>query len=209
LVDGAGRDLVQRADNVWSTGGIARRAVSALERAGRPVPAYVRWVVEETAPEREHARFAMACYWSGEACLGAIDGVLSTQTAHAQGREVVEVTFDAARITRAELEARAQRCGVSVEGTAAARAASDRDQKYYLQGSIWRHLPLTELQRTRVNAALGQGRSPLPWVSPRQAAIHRALVADPDAWKSAPAGGSGAPGALGRYDAALRNRLGM
>ena len=54
--------------------------------------------------------------------------------------------------------------------------ATRTDQKFYLGRSTLRFLPLTPLQATRVNAALGGGGDPARWLSPRQ----RALVSEID-----------------------------
>jgi Thioredoxin-like len=170
LVDAKGRDLIARADGVWSTHGIAVRMVEALVAADRPVPAYLSWVVEETTQRAEQATFAMHCYWSGEACLGDIPGVVRTTAGWLDGREVVEVEFDAATLSEAELQELSQErgCGEFVAKAAPARPATADNRKYHLERSRWRFVPLTPLQASRVNAALGRGGDPLRWVSPRQ-----------------------------------------
>ncbi len=42
----------------------------------------------------ETATFAMYCYWTGEATLGKVDGVLASRIGHWAGREIVQVDYD-------------------------------------------------------------------------------------------------------------------
>lgn len=56
---------------------------------------------EEAAPRprpgataRASATFAMYCYWTGEATLGRVPGVLRTRIGHLAGHEVVRVDYD-------------------------------------------------------------------------------------------------------------------
>ena len=193
FVDADGRDLIDRAAGVWSPGGIAERMVSSLERASRPVPAYLQLALAETRAHRtETATFEMHCFWEGEGCLGALPGVVSTEAGWLEGREVVQVHFDPKVTSYAELlrRARAGRCAEAVfvreparlEAARAAwgdrarssakrpRAARDSDQKRYLRATPLAKLDLTPLQQTRVNAALANGQDPLRWLSPRQRA---------------------------------------
>ncbi|MCG8419585.1 MAG: thioredoxin family protein [Proteobacteria bacterium] len=178
FVDAAGRDLVLRADRVWTTAAIAGRMVAALEAAGRPAPDYLRWVIEETTASTRTATFAMHCYWTGEACLGDIDGVVATRAGWLDGREVVEVEYDRARISEQTLRSLAGRrdCGEFVATASRAREAGARDRKYHLQRSTWNHVPLTPRQAARVNAAVRQRRDPSRWVSPRQRALHAQIA---------------------------------
>jgi hypothetical protein len=51
----------------------------------------------ETEPEIETATFSMYCYWTGEAAVGQVDGVLASRIGHWAGSEIVQVDFDPAR----------------------------------------------------------------------------------------------------------------
>ncbi len=55
------------------------------------------------------ATFSMYCYWTGEATLGRVPGVLSSRIGHFAGREVVQVDFDADLTNLAELTAALKR----------------------------------------------------------------------------------------------------
>jgi len=45
FLDAEGRDLIPRKDHVWEAGPLAERMIAALEKAGRPVPEYLRKAV--------------------------------------------------------------------------------------------------------------------------------------------------------------------
>ncbi|HHH27082.1 MAG TPA: thioredoxin family protein [Polyangiaceae bacterium] len=178
FVNAEGEDLIPRADGVWSSHGIAVRMVEALVEADRDVPDYLSWVVQETTPTPDRATFAMHCYWSGEACLGDIPGVVAASAGWLNGREVVEVQFDPDVLTEAELrdESEARGCGDFMAHAGAARPASDSDRKYHLGRSRWRYVPLTPWQASRVNAALGRQGDPMKWVSPRQRGLYQRIA---------------------------------
>lgn len=185
FLDTDGNDLLPRRDGVWDTNGIAVRAAAALEAAGQEVPLWFQTLVEELkAGPTERAVFAMSCFWTGEAQLGKLDGVVNTQAGWYAGREVVEVTYRPGELSQDELvsAARNLRCASRVwapnagEGggsevlalTGGVGRARESDQLHSLKRTSLRWLPLTPLQARRVNAALYDGRSPNAWLSPRQ-----------------------------------------
>ncbi len=184
-----GQDLLPRKAGVWFPHAIGQRMLAALDTAGRPVPAYLRDVVYElSAKSSQRATFAMHCFWSGEACLGEIDGVLASQAGWLEGHEVVELTFDLSLVSYDELLHAAppcsdrvythsdeqQRLAQAVFGANAHRAsgfaqiAEDTDQKRSLRGTPYAHVALTPRQAVRVNSALAARRSPAALLSPRQ-----------------------------------------
>lgn len=143
--------------------------------------------------------------------MGLIDGVLATHSAWIGPHEVVEVTYDAGRVAYADLlataiergcasrawvpagdarldAARAELGDLAEPLDGAPRAAKASDQLYYLGRSPLRFLPLTPLQATRVNGALGlramgaEGPAPEVFLSPRQESLRsrvaRALERD-------------------------------
>lgn len=172
--DATGADVIPRKDGVWTAGELATRMIDALEAAKRPVPGYL-WLAraETRARSTRRAVFAMGCYWSGEACLGALEGVISTRAAQSGSREVVEVLYDPRAIDAATLaeRARAKSCVDEVlESDIESEPASAANQKYYLRDSPLARLDLTPLQATRVNAALASGGDAIEFLSPRQKA---------------------------------------
>ncbi len=208
FLDADGRDIVPRREGVWTAHALAMRIAQALHAAGRRAPDYLVLAAEETAEAaRETATFGMSCYWDGEVCLGALDGVLATRTGTIDGHEVVEVEFDAearsyAEIVRAAIDAGCAEIAYArdaaqeavarrIVGDRARRAAApagdapEPDRKFYLRADPLRWAPLTPLQAARANAALARGRDPLVTLSPRQRAlaarVTEAVARDPDA----------------------------
>lgn len=60
-------------------------------------------------PETRVALFSMYCYWSGEATVGQVPGVVATRIGDLKGNEVVEVTYDPRRTGLSELVAALKR----------------------------------------------------------------------------------------------------
>jgi hypothetical protein len=191
FVDASGRDVIARRDGIYSAPLLASRMANALHAAGRETPRYLALVAQEVgAASAATATFAMHCFWAGEACLGAIDGVTATRAGFLDSREIVEVTFDPERLAYDTLlrEAAATRCADLVFAHDEGQAASARhvfgermrrtdahaadapaaDQKYHLAHSELARLDLTPIQEARINAALSRGDDVREWLSPRQ-----------------------------------------
>ena len=130
--------------------------------------------------------------------MGSLDGVLMTNPAWIDQREIVEVVFlpmelpyadlvkhaiahscDQMVFTSDEQQARVARELVGSDKVTAfkktTRAAKASDRLYYLNRSPYRFLPLTPLQARRVNSALHGKRDPGLWLSPRQMGMWREL----------------------------------
>lgn len=192
FVDARGEDLIPRRDRVWRAGEIADRMIASLTEAERPVPAYLSALRDELNPQKiETATFSMGCYWAGEACLGELDGLLSSRTGDLGGREVVELRYDSTRLTYHDLlrHARESDCADGVfahsdaqlkvatdlfgpaarRASGSARDASKRNQKFHLKRSKkLANLELTPAQATKLNHSTWQKSDPSPHLSPRQ-----------------------------------------
>lgn len=155
--------------------GLARMA-TLLQAAHRPIPEYLRLVCDEySGRPRQTARFAVGCYWEGERELGKIPGVVATRTGNVGRDEVVEVRFDPSVVDAAALDARAMRltCYRGVPGTQAALVEDAEQQHTLANHPEFAGIPLTPLQRTRVNAALWEHRDLSPLLSPSQLRLTR------------------------------------
>ncbi len=156
-----GRDLIPREDEVWSVKETAVRMARALRAAGRPVPASLSALAGDhlrpaanPSPATLTAAFAMDCFWEGEERFAKVRGVVATEAAFIDGREVVRLAFDPAVVAWADLVriaegfdcahhvyapnaelARATRTkrGVSVFDSAKSRRAPESDQKRWLR----------------------------------------------------------------------------
>jgi hypothetical protein len=190
-----GDDIIPRKDGVYATADVAQRMIAALDAAQRDVPDYLHLAAQE-CDTRSHATatFAMHCYWEGEAHLGAIDGVITTRAGWYDGREVVEVVYDPARVPFGTLVKAADRtqCATrvyvpddtqyaaakdvvgdrAIHERATVRDAKESDRKFALrQAKAWKHLPLTPMQQTKVNADLRLRKDPRRWLTPSQDAL--------------------------------------
>jgi hypothetical protein len=204
FVDTAGKDLIPRKDRVWSVGDVAARMTEAL---GKRAPRYLSLVATENAPERKTAVFAMHCFWEGEAGLGALAGVSTTRAGWLDGKEVVEVSYDATRISYRKLvkAARQLKCA-AVPTKGVVKDAKLSDQLYYLRKSAWNAVPATPIQRVRMNAALARRQDPAIYLSPRQRKVaelvRKARVKKLEGMEPPPD-----PYALGAYEQKLRKRI--
>lgn len=198
IVDVAGRALAPRLAEDYSMAGLVSALVTGLRGAGATPPLYLTNLAAESAAAKrgvETATFAMHCFWEGEVKLGALDGVLATIAGFLDGKEVVEVEFDTTVISFESLLAMARKfeCAtliftrtdqqhhiVAAAGIASKRSNDtvrpDKEPKYYLSRTPWRAVPMTPLQACRVNAALGAGRSPEEFLSPRQVELGRRVA---------------------------------
>ena len=193
FLDQAGKDLLPRRTGIWTPYEIGTRMVTALEHREQPIPTYLRTALDELRPRRERrASFAMPCFWSGEACVGQIPGLLGSRVGFLEGREVVEVRFDPDEISYATLfqEVHRRGCASSVfvqskeekqlarsvfgehvhYSRARLRLAKAADQKYALQRTSLRLVDLSQRQALRANATIAIGNSPVQFLSPRQQA---------------------------------------
>ena len=74
----------------------------------------------------ETAVFSMYCYWTGEATVGKVPGVVRTRIGELGGNEVVEVTYDPARTDAGRLAEALKRQGSFYAFIAPDRAAAER-----------------------------------------------------------------------------------
>ena len=191
-------DIIRRKDRVWTTQGISDRMIGALKKSGKTVPDYLRTIALPTNKKVETAEFAMHCYWEGEVRLGGIEGVYTTRSGWRNNLEVVQVRFSPDLVSYKELLTRARqlKCATKVfthnarqleiatqmVGSDAIpvsgkmRDAKPSDQKYYLTKTDWRHLPLTAIQATKLNALAKNRQSTEEILSPRQRSLLKQIA---------------------------------
>lgn len=202
IVDSSNRELTRRLAGDYSPGGFSGAMIQALRYVGKPVPDFLNLVHEELSSiaRLEKALFAMYCFWQGEIELGGIKGVVATRSGFMDGREVVEVEYDASRLTYSRLlsEAAARKCTNKVypldskqRAEAVKRLGKDRiadlsgfrpdkSIKYYLSHTIYRFLPLTDYQQVLVNRAVYRDEDPSRYLSKRQRLMLKVIADYPD-----------------------------
>ncbi|MCH9661869.1 MAG: hypothetical protein K0U54_13270, partial [Bacteroidetes bacterium] len=99
--------------------------------------------------------------------LGAQDGVLATQAGFMNQSEVVRVIFDADEITEEHLSNYAIANKI-IPISKTQFQWSERDEDYFIQHSRFKFLPLTVVQKTKINSALGRKENPKQYLSPKQ-----------------------------------------
>lgn len=194
IIDKNEKALTKRLAGDYTVGGLTNTLVAALKRAGKPIPTYLILLADEWKAmdhKMEKGVFAMHCFWTGEAVLGGIDGVVKTESGFMGGKEVVRFNYDPEAVSFSKLlhEAGNKSCAGSVfyEDNSQKEVAleimgeknvkqssefrKDREQKYHLLKSNYRFVPMTELQAARLNSALASKQDPTYLLSPRQQAF--------------------------------------
>jgi hypothetical protein len=154
-----------------NTGAGLAEMVRGVEAAGRPVPVYLRMVADEySGRPTKTARYSVGCYWEGERELGKMSGVVASRTGNIGRDEVVEVRFDPKVIDAGTLmgKVRGLQCYRGVPSTQAALVEDPEQQHLLANHPEFAGVLLTPLQRTKVNAALGDREDFGRYLSPAQ-----------------------------------------
>lgn len=172
IVDQRGADVVTRIGNDYSAITLYRRMKEALLKKGKTLPEYFTLLEGELAinvnSNLKEKCYKMYCFWTGEKQFGKLDGVLSTKSGFSNHAEVVKVTYDPAKISEKSLDSYAnQNSSYLVDNSNDYRLAKN-DLHYYLKHTSYRFLPLTEVQKTKINSALGYRKPTEKYLSPQQ-----------------------------------------
>jgi len=168
IVDATGKTILERHSGDYSSAGLVSYMDLALRAAGKGSPKYLQLLNEELSSHNEEtAYYQMYCFWSGEAHLGQQDGVVATEPGFMNGAEVVKVVFQPDVLDKGQLDKYAEKAScaaVSRKG----KFRPDKDPQYYLKKSEYRYLPLADIQKTKINAAIKVGANPTEYLSPSQ-----------------------------------------
>jgi hypothetical protein len=190
------KELVLRLSGDYTKAGLVGAMITALESNNNTVPPYLSLLAQELNVKsggRERAVFAMHCFWIRGGKLANIKGVISTKPGFMVGHEVVELEFNPEIISFEDLVKKGRLNNVAShiftvnsgqsavakdivgEGSVSPRSSfrADSRPKYYLSGTLYRYVPMTNLQIARVNASLGSLRSPDSFLSPRQLELYK------------------------------------
>ncbi len=197
------KELVPRLNGDYTKAGLVRAMITALENDNKAVPPYLSLLAQELNVNNgrsERAVFAMHCFWVGEGKLANVNGVISTKPGFMGGHEVVELEFNPDIISYGDLVNKAKSQNVArhifTENTEQSSIAkeivgessvspkttfrADSRPKYYLSGTSYKYVPMTNTQLARVNAAIGGLQSPIVFLSPRQLEIYNYIEAHQD-----------------------------
>lgn len=208
IVDQSGKDIIPRVSGSYNAWTLVQAMMQTLDLNGKVAPRYLELLNEELSAELrgvETATFSMYCFWTGEGHFGNTEGVVATQPGFMEGHEVVQVTFDPKVVSYEKLvqegkkascadgayyhNASQQAVAHKILGAKASAAKenfrTDREPKYYLSKTHYRHVPMTPLQAARANALIGKRQSPEAVLSPRQIATAAFIQKHPQKnWKS-------------------------
>lgn len=198
IVNDKGDKMVKRVAGNYTAQGLYTAMEEALVIYKKEVPAYMKLLGEElhvSSASQQDRYYSMYCFWTGEKELGSQLGVLNTEAGFMKGYEVVKVTYDNTVTSNEQLDQFASRRDMKLIGLDKSYYASSKDEDYYLKHSDYKYLPLSELQRTKINSALGMKNNAIQFLSPKQykrykglrTAKHKAILFDKDfqsSWNS-------------------------
>jgi len=171
IVNAQGKDIAKRVGGNYSAKGLYQAMVAALKAQKKPIPEYMNLLGAELSGNIntiEEKCFSMYCFWTGQKQLGAIDGVVSAEPGFIDGYEVVKVLYNKNKVSEGELTTYAKKDNFRPINNNSSYRTATNDEQFYLKQTIYKHLPLSELQKTKINSALGKRQSPIAYLSPKQ-----------------------------------------
>lgn len=170
IVDASGKNMAPRVSGNYSAKGLYQAMITALNSNYIEIPEYMVLLGKELSATNtvKEKYYSMYCFWTGEKQLGATDGVLNTEAGFMNGREVVKVTYDANEVKVRELDTYAKRNQFTPVDFSDTYRPATKDEDYYLRHTNYKYLPLSDLQKTKINSALGNRKNPAVYLSPRQ-----------------------------------------
>lgn len=170
IIDHKKQNLTSRVSGNYARSAVVEAMIAALVSYGEDIPSYLKLLQAEFAAEEfgtKKATFSMSCFWTGEKKLGQIDGVVTSAPGFMGGSEVVTLSYNPDIISDEQLAQEAQKVNCSVYKTEKG-FRPDREPKYYLSKTIYRHIPMTSMQATQVNSLIGNQKTPDHLLSNRQ-----------------------------------------
>lgn len=196
VINQDGKDLVIRQTDFRSVAATVITLQKAISASGKEVPEYLKLLLEETEARekgnKEEVYFSMYCFWTGEKEISGLPGIIGTEAGYMLGKEVVKVTYNSDKTSFSDIFTKSKKMGcadevygsISNDNNIVTKPAGaykkDSEDKYYLSKSIYKVIPMTDLQKTKVNRALGTDQDPKCFLSFRQLS----LINDPKINKS-------------------------
>jgi len=172
IVNQTGDNLTRRIAGDYSALAVYNAITEVLLKENKEIPAYITLLGEELKSKKYGASkdtyYSMYCFWTGEKQLGSNAGVLNTEAGFMKGHEVVKVTYNPKLVSDQTLTSFAKQNKMSPISKDNSYRASSKDEDYYLQHTNYKYLPLSPLQRTKINSALGNRQPASQYLSPNQ-----------------------------------------
>lgn len=195
IVDNKGKDITKRMGS-FHPKEIINGISQALNASKQEIPPYFELLQKQVNAKygkTEKATFPMYCFWAGELKLGQVEGVINTTPGFMNGREVVEITFDANKTSYEKVLKSAKDLqaidGAFVENEKQKKVAKnlfektnsvgnfriDGEPKYYMSHTIYKHIPMLSTQRIQVNKAIYNKQNPQVFLSPSQIKLYEQI----------------------------------
>jgi len=186
VVDSNGAPVGKRIADFRSVSLLLDQMILALDKSKKDVPEYLSLLREEYAAQENGVNefyLSMYCFWTGEKEISKIKGVVGTEAGWMHGREVVKVTYDSDETSESYIAQKAAKAKCADQVFSNEKATNkvpfkkkgkyrkDSQDKYYLLQTKYKGIPMTELQKAKVNSALGSRQNPEKYLSPRQLKI--------------------------------------
>lgn len=172
IINSDGNNVVQRINSDYSALTLSKRLKESLIKRKSPVPLYLDLLEQELTAHAtgniNEVNLKMYCFWTGEKQLGKLDGVLDVEAGFIGHNEVVKVTYNNALVKESEIVSYAQENNFEFIKSSPSYRVAPNDVHYYLLHSDYKYLPLSELQKIKINSALGSNQSPTKYLSPNQ-----------------------------------------
>lgn len=170
IINTEGENIVNRVANNYSMNGLFDAMKKAIDKSDKAMPAYLKIFEQELKAHTDGSKilfFKMYCFWSGESHFGNIEGVVATEPGFKGGYEVVKVNYDPNVISKEELVKHAAKANCELLEKKG-NYRKDKDPQYYLKNSDFKYLPLSPLQKTKINHALHHRLDGKEFLSPKQ-----------------------------------------
>jgi len=170
IVDSKGKDVQKRLNGKYSKSSLISYIAQSFPKRNQAIPDFIDFVEQHYNINPKNimtADFSMYCFWSGESHIGKLDGVINTEPGFKNGREVVRVNYDSTKLSEEKLTEHANKASCQIMNNYG-QYAIDKDPQYYLKQTEYKHLALTDFQRTKINSAIKDKKNPERFLSPSQ-----------------------------------------
>ncbi len=184
FIDETGKDILPRHSGQYSAASVVKAINTALTKTNRLIPGYLSLLETELNAHTDELYLEMYCFWAGEKNIGSQPGVVYTEPGYSNGKEVVKVVFDQNLTSADKIVSSARKsgnadaiheklghktkAGTDIKSLPLKNYSIDKDLHYYLKNSVYANLPLTPMQATKINSAIGSGTNPSIYLSPLQ-----------------------------------------
>lgn len=172
IIDSNEKNLTKRIAGIYTPKGIHDRLIYFFKEQNIKPPLYFDLLGQElTAEATKQTKtiyYSTYCFWSGEKVFGNINGVLSTEPAHSSKGELVKVNYDQSILSISVLNTIAKENNYRLTERDQSYKKASADDNFYLKKTNYIHLPLTPIQQTKINSAIGEGDDPRKYLSPQQ-----------------------------------------